>query len=80
MTRDEYDRAPEIISELDNLRDEIENLKSILRNDTDHWLMDVRANRSHSYQAVDHCGMLPEFLETIYSKTIAEYEALKREL
>lgn len=80
MTIDEYNRASEIIRKLDGLRDEIEDLKNILRNDTDHWLMDVRANKSRSYNAVDHCGMLTEFLHAVLDKKLAERDALQREL
>lgn len=80
MTIEEYSRASEIIKKLDILNDTIADLKAIMHNDTAKWLMEVRPYASHSQKRVNHYEMLPEFLEAIYSKTIAEYEALKREL
>lgn len=80
MTIEEYSRASEIIKKLDILNDTIADLKAIMHNDTAKWQMEVRACASFSPHLLNHYGMLPEFLETIYSKTIAEYEALKREL
>lgn len=80
MTIEEYSTASEIIKKLCILNDTIADLKDMMHNDTSKWLMEVRPYASHSPKQVNHYGMLPEFLETIYSKTIAEYEALKREL
>lgn len=80
MTIEEYSRASAIIKKLDVLNSDINELKRIMNNDTSKWQMEVRACASFSPHLLNHYGMLPEFLETIYSKTIAEYEALKREL
>lgn len=80
MTIEEYSRASEIIKKLDILNDTIADLKAIMHNDPAKWLMEVRPYASYSPKQVNHYEMLPEFLEMIYSKTIAEYEALKREL
>lgn len=80
MTREEYSRASAIINKLDVLHDNINELTRLMHNDTAKWQMEVRPCASFSPHLLNHYGMLPEFLEAIYSKTIAEYEALKREL
>ena len=80
MTIEAYSRASEIIKRLDVLNNTIADLKAMMHNDTAKWQMEVRPCASFSPHLLNHYGMLPEFLEMIYSKTIAEYEALMREL
>ena len=80
MTIEEYSRASEIIKKLDILNDTIAELKDLMHKNTAQWQMEVRVCASFSPHRLNHYGMLPEFLEAIYAKTIAEYEALKREL
>lgn len=80
MTREDYERAKDIIIAIDALKLEISNIKDIIRNDLTTWRMEVRASTCCPLQSVDHCGMLSEFMQAILSKKLAKMEELKKEL
>ena len=80
MTREDYERAKDIVIAIDALKLEIFDIKDIIRNDLTTWRMEVRASTSCPLRSVDHCGMLPEFMEAILSKKLAKMEELKKEL
>ena len=80
MTREDYEKAKDIIIALDALKLEISDIKDIIRNDLTTWRMEVRASRSCPLRSVDPCGMLPEFMEAILSKKLARKVELEKEL
>ena len=80
MTREDYERAKDIIIAIDALKLEISDIKDIIRNDLTTWRMEVRASTYCPLHSVDHCGMLSEFMQAILSKKLAKMEELKKEL
>ena len=80
MTRKDYEKARDIIIALNAIELEISDIKNIIRNDLTTWRMEVRASTTCSLRSVDHCGMLPEFIEAILSKKLAKKAELEKEL
>lgn len=80
MTREDYEKAKDIIIEIDRLKLEISEIKDIIRNDLTRWRMEVRASQLCPLKPIDHCGMLPEFMQAILSKKLAKLMELENEL
>lgn len=81
MTLESYGKAKEIVREINSVYNEINELQSILDNtDLSRWRMEVRPSATFTLRNIDHCGMLPEFIQTILEKKLARYEELKKEL
>lgn len=80
MTIEEYEKAGEIITKIRGLDDEIAELKWIIANNVGKWRLEVRESPSFSPHIIDHCGMLPEFLDKILSEKIAQRSDLTKRL
>lgn len=81
MTLESYEKAGEIVRKINSIDNEIRELRSILdSSDLSKWRMEVRPSISFSLRSIDHCGMLPEFIQTILEKKLAKYNELKEEL
>lgn len=80
MTIDDYNKARDLIEQIERTQNEIYDLKDIIRNDTSYWLMEVRPNTSHQYKRVNHCGLLPEFLQVALAKNLEKLHKLESEL
>lgn len=81
MTLESYEKAKEIIREINYVNNEIGKLRSLLDSgDLSKWQMEVRLFDSVQFRNIDHCGMLPEFIQTILEKKLARYKELKKEL
>lgn len=80
MTIDDYNKARDLMIEIEKIQDEIYDLKDIIRNDTSRWLMEVRPNASSSLKKVNHYGLLPEFLQAVLSKHLEKLHKLESEL
>ena len=81
MTLENYEKAKEIIAKINYVNDEIGELRYLLDNsDLSKWRMEVRPSVTFSLRSIDHCGMLPEFMQTILEKKLARYKELKKEL
>lgn len=79
MTIETYNKSCEILTRLKILDDEIDKLKRIVRQDTSLWIMEIRESKSCSLNEINHFCMLPEFLQAILSKYIAERNKLQKE-
>ena len=81
MTLESYEKAKEIVRKINSVDNEIKELQSLLdSSDLSKWRMEVRPSTTFSSRSIDHCGMLPEFMQTILEKKLARYKELKREL
>ena len=81
MTIEEYNKASETITKIQKLDNDIYDLKYILQtSDTAGWLMEIRPNNSQSLKAIDHKGLLPEFLKTVLLKLCEERAELTKKL
>ena len=81
MTLESYEKAKEIVREINYVDIEIKKLQSILdSSDLSKWSMEVRPSPLFSSRSIDHCGMLPEFMQTILEKKLARYKELRNEL
>ena len=81
MTIEEYNMASDIITKIQTLDDCIANIKNILQTrDVADWIMEIRPNRAYSLMAIDHKGLLPEFLNMALSKLCEERKVLKEKL
>jgi hypothetical protein len=80
MTIDDYRKARDLVIEIDALEGEIRDLKNIMQNDTSFWRMEVRENSAFSPRNINHCGLLPEFLQAVLSKRLAKLHELEKEL
>lgn len=81
MTLEGYEKAREIVREINSVNNEIKELQSLLDGrDLYKWRMEVRPSTTFSLRSIDHCGMLPEFMQTILEKKLARYKELKKEL
>ena len=81
MTLESYEKAKEIVRKINSVDSEIKELRYLLDgNDLSKWSMEVRPSPSFSSRSIDHCGMLPEFMQTILEKKLARYKELKKEL
>lgn len=81
MTLGSYEKAKEIVREINSVDNEIKELQYLLDGiDLSKWRMEVRPSNSFPVRDIDHCGMLPEFIQTILEKKLARYKELKKEL
>ena len=81
MTLESYEKAKEIVRKINSVDSEIKELRSLLDgNDLSKWSMEVRPSPSFSSRSIDHCGMLPEFMQTILEKKLMEYSELEKKL
>ena len=79
MTIETHNKSCEIITRINILDEEIDKLKRIVRQDTSSWIMEIRESKSCPLNKINHFGMLPEFLQAILSKYIAERNKLQKE-
>lgn len=79
MTIETYEKARGIKAIINLYDEEIDKLKRIVRQDTSSWIMEIRESKSCSLNEINHFGMLPEFLQAILSKCIAERNKLQKE-
>ncbi len=79
MTIETYNKSCEIITRLNILDEEIDELKRIAKLDTTLWIMEIRELETFPLKKINHLGMLPEFLQAILSKCIAERNKLQKE-
>ena len=79
MTIETHNKSCEILTRLKILDEEIDKLKRIVQQDTSSWIMEIRESKSCSLNEINHFGMLPEFLQAILSKCIAERNKLQKE-
>lgn len=80
MTLEAYEKARDIVIKIQSLDKAIADLKDIIRNDTAHWRLEVRPDTSFSLRVVNHYGILPEVLQAILSRHLAERKELTDEL
>ena len=82
MTLESYEKAGEIVRKINSVDNEIRELRSILDTNSDlsKWRMEVRPSTTSSLRSIDHCGMLPEFIQMILEKKLMEYNELKKKL
>ena len=80
MTLESYEKARDIVIEIHSLDVAIAELKDIMRNDTSKWIMEVRASKANSLRSINHYGVLPDVLNTIYSKHLEKRAVLVDEL
>lgn len=80
MTMDDYNKASDLIIKIETINRDICILRDIIKNDTSHWLMEVRLNTSYPLEKVNHYGMLPEFLQAVLNKHLEELHKLESEL
>lgn len=79
MTIETHNKSCEILTRLNILDKEIDKLKRIIEQDTTLWVMEIRKSKSWPLIEINHLGMLPEFLQAILSKHIAERNKLQKE-
>lgn len=80
MTLESFNKARDIVIKISALDAAIADLKDIMRNDTSEWIMEVRANKSHSLRSINHYGILPDVLNSILSVHLDKRQALMDEL
>lgn len=81
MTIEDYNTATDIIVKIQKLDNCIYDIKNIIqRSDTSEWLMEIRPNRLHSLNEINHKGLLPEFLNMALSKLHEERKDLMEKL
>jgi hypothetical protein len=80
MTIDDYNKARDLVAQIEGIQNEIYDLKDIISNDTSSWSMEVRPNTAHSLKKVNHYGLLPEFLQAVLSKHLEKLHKLQSEL
>lgn len=81
MTIEDYNTAADIIAKIQTLDDSIHVIENILQtSNVAEWLMEIRPNRLHSLNEIDHKGLLPEFLNIALSKLCEEREELNKKL
>lgn len=80
MTIDDYNKARGLVAQIEKIQNEIYDLKDIISKDTSDWLMEVRSNTYQPLKKVNHCGLLPEFLQAVLSKQQAKLHELENEL
>ena len=80
MTIADYNKARDLVIKIDALEGEIRDLRWIIDKDTSSWMMEVRPSPACSLRKVNHRGLLPDFLQAVLSKQLAELHELKKEL
>jgi hypothetical protein len=79
MTIETYNKSCEILIRLNILDEQIDELERITKQDTTSWIMEIRELETFPLKKINHCGMLPEFLQAILSKCITERNKLQKE-
>lgn len=81
MTLENYEKARDIVIEMKSVNSEIIELQAILDSKLlSTWRMEIRPSTSSSLRNIDHCGMLPSFIQSILEKKLEKYDELKKEL
>lgn len=80
MTMETFEKAKEIIAEIEKEKCDIVRLETLIKCDIGEWEMIVRADSSSFGYPINHLGLLPELLEIIYKKHLETLESLKKEL
>lgn len=81
MTLENYEKAREIVSEMKSVNSEIIELQAILNSkNLSTWRMEIRPSTTYSLRPIDHCWMLPSFIQSILEKKLEKYDELKKEL
>lgn len=81
MTIEAFQRAKAIIAEIEDETKKIADIRETMNyGDYGEWRMAIRRYETWPYKDIDHCGLLNEFLETVYKKHLEIIENLKKEL
>ncbi|MBQ6482739.1 MAG: hypothetical protein IJI45_16645 [Anaerolineaceae bacterium] len=81
MTIEAFWRAKTIITEIEDETEKIADIREAMNHDDiGEWRVAIRRYETHAYKYIDHCGLLPEFLEAVYEKHLEKVENLKKEL
>ncbi len=81
MTMNDYEKARVLVKKIYEVKGKISDLRTILSSsDVSSWRMEIRLFESMSLMNIDHCGMLPEFLQAILNKHLEELHKLQSEL
>lgn len=80
MKIEDYQKAKEIMAKIDAIDNEIYNLKYAMHNDTSYWRMEIRPNTGSPFTYIDHCGLLPKFLDIIYDELVKKRNSLTEQL
>lgn len=81
MTLENYEKAQETVKEMKSVNSEIIELQAILNSKSlSTWRMEIRPSTSFDLRLIDHCGMLPSFIQAILEKKLEKYDELKKEL
>ena len=80
MTLESFNKARDIMIEINALDAAIDDLRDIMQNDTSKWLMEVRSSKSNSLWSINHYGILPDILNSILSIHLDKRQALMDEL
>jgi hypothetical protein len=82
MTMTDYEKARDLVKKIEEVKGKIFDLRTILDSGSNvsSWRMEIRQFEMMSLKNIDHCGMLPEFLQAILSKHIEELHKLESEL
>ena len=81
MTIEAFQRAKTIIAEIEAENEKIADIQEAMnKEDIGEWGMAIRRYKTRSYQYIDHCGLLPEFLKAVYEKHLEKVKSLKKEL
>lgn len=77
MTIELLEKAKELKFELDRVSSEISFLQNCLTDERlKYYIVEIRESPSFSSNRLDHHGMLPDFIEIILNKRIADRDAL----
>jgi hypothetical protein len=78
----DYEKARDLVKKIEEVKGKIFDLRTILSSSSNvsSWRMEIRQFEYMSLMNIDHCGMLPEFLQAILSKHIEELHKLQSEL
>ena len=81
MKIEDYQKAKEIMAKIDAINKNIYDLKDAMRNGTLHWRMEIRPNTGcPSFTSINHCGLLPKFLDMAYDELVKKRNSLTEEL
>lgn len=81
MTIEDFNKAKELIVKIQSLDNNISELKNVLSTSTlQDWIMEIRPNTSCSLKHINHMGLLPDFLNEILDKHLAERDELVSKL
>lgn len=81
MTLESYEKAKIIVGQINSMKNEISDLRYLLDScDLSQWRMEVRPSDSFPIRDIDHCGMLPEFIQMILEKKLMEYSELEKKI